>query len=109
MTIAEKFGKRIRQLRKEKGMSQEKLAEKSGLHNTYIGQIERGEKNASLETIEKLANGLDISVGELFEPFNENPQSSSVFKKLNDMVEKLPPKTLETLLKMVEDLLKLKM
>lgn len=90
-------------------MSQEKLAEKSGLHNTYIGQIERGEKNASLETIEKLANGLDISVGELFETFNENPQSSSVFKKLNDMVEKLPPKTLETLLKMVEDLLKLKM
>lgn len=107
MTIAEKFGQRIRSLRKERGMSQERLAEKSGLHNTYIGQIERGEKNPSLESIEKLSKGLDISVAELFETFAEKPQSTSAIKKLNEMIEKLPPKTIENLVKMVADLIKI--
>lgn len=88
-------------------MSQERLAEKSGLHNTYIGQIERGEKNPSLESIEKLSKGLDISVAELFETFAEKPQSTSAIKKLNEMIEKLPPKTIENLVKMVADLIKI--
>lgn len=52
-------------------MSQEELAEKCELHPTYIGQLERGEKNATLESIEKVANGLSISLSRLFENIEE--------------------------------------
>lgn len=52
--IAKIIGQRVRNYRTEKGLSQEKLAEMSGCHPTYIGQVERGEKNATLESIEKL-------------------------------------------------------
>jgi len=49
------FGDRVRNLRLVKGMTQEELAEKAGLHPTYIGIIERGEQSATLDTVEKLA------------------------------------------------------
>ena len=48
-------------------MSQERLAELSGCHPTYIGQIERGEKNATIESIEKIASALSVSLSTLFE------------------------------------------
>lgn len=60
-----KFGERIRLLRKEKNWSQEKLAEESGFHRTYIGMIERGERNPSLININVFAETFGISVSEL--------------------------------------------
>jgi transcriptional regulator with XRE-family HTH domain len=63
--ILKKFGGRIKALRIEKGLTQEHLAEKSGLHKNYIGMIERGERNPSLINIEKIAKGLGISISEL--------------------------------------------
>ena len=65
--IARVLGKRIRNYRMDKGLSQEKLAELSGCHPTYIGQIERGEKNATIESIEKIAVALNVSLSKLFE------------------------------------------
>ena len=65
--IAKVLGQRIRNYRTNKGLSQEKLAELSGCHPTYIGQIERGEKNATIESIEKIAAALNISLSKLFE------------------------------------------
>ena len=53
--IAKVIGQRIRNFRTTAGLSQEKLAELSGCHPTYIGQLERGEKNATLESIEKIS------------------------------------------------------
>ncbi|WP_071429411.1 helix-turn-helix domain-containing protein [Angelakisella massiliensis] len=61
------IGKRIRGFRQRQGLSQEALAERCGLHATYIGQVERGEKNASMESIQKIAAGLGISLDRLFE------------------------------------------
>lgn len=61
------LGQRIRNYRTANGLSQEKLAELSGCHPTYIGQIERGEKNATVESIEKIAVALKISLSKLFE------------------------------------------
>lgn len=61
-----KFGERVRDLRKERGLSQEQLAFKADLHRTYIGMIERAEKNITLVNIEKIANALEISINELF-------------------------------------------
>ena len=66
ISIQEQFGKRIREIRKEKGYSQEKLADIAGLDRTYIGGIERGERNPSLKNIEKIAKALRVQVVELF-------------------------------------------
>ena len=65
--IAKILGQRIRNYRTEKGLSQEKLAELSGCHHTYVGQLERGEKNATIESIEKIASALKVSLSSLFE------------------------------------------
>ena len=65
-TILIQFGNRIKILRKEKRLSQEELAHKAGLHRTYIGMIERAEKNISLINIEKIANALEIKIDKLF-------------------------------------------
>lgn len=59
------FAYNVQHLRKEKKLSQEKLAEKAGLHRTYIGMIERSEKNITLLNIEKIAKALDTTVPEL--------------------------------------------
>lgn len=62
----EHFAQRVRVLREEQGISQEKLAERAGLHRTYIGMVERLERTPSLICIHKIANGLGINVKELF-------------------------------------------
>jgi len=61
------FGERVREIRKEKGLSQEELAYKADLHRTYIGMIERAEKNITLINIEKIANALEVNIKELLE------------------------------------------
>lgn len=68
--ILEKFGKRIKLLRNEAKISQEELASISGLHRTYIGMIERGEKNITLKNIEKIAISLNIDISELLKDIN---------------------------------------
>lgn len=67
MDIKESFGQRVKLLRKGKGLSQEDLAEKSGLNRPYISAIEQGKRNVSLEVIEKLAEALEIAIKEFFE------------------------------------------
>lgn len=61
-----KFGNRVKKLRKAKGLSQEELAHFAGLHRTYVGMIERAEKNITLNNIEKIANALDTEIYNLF-------------------------------------------
>jgi transcriptional regulator with XRE-family HTH domain len=65
--ILNKFGERIKRLRLEKSWSQEVLAEKTGFHRTYIGMIERGERNLSLKNIETFAKTFEIKISELLE------------------------------------------
>ena len=65
--ITKIVGQRIRNYRLAQSLSQEKLAELSGCHPTYIGQLERGEKNATLESIEKVCAALGVSLSELFQ------------------------------------------
>jgi transcriptional regulator with XRE-family HTH domain len=59
------FGEKVRELRKEKGISQEELSYKADLHRTYIGMIERAEKNITLINIEKIAKALEVEISEL--------------------------------------------
>ncbi|WP_233117870.1 helix-turn-helix domain-containing protein [Aggregatibacter actinomycetemcomitans] len=60
------FGKKVKELRKQKGFSQEALALLCDLDRSYIGSVERGERNISLINIYKIANALNISIKELF-------------------------------------------
>lgn len=65
--ILVKFGQRVREIRKEKNLSQEELSFKADLHRTYIGMIERAEKNITLINIEKIAKALNVNLKELFD------------------------------------------
>jgi transcriptional regulator with XRE-family HTH domain len=61
-----RFGKKVREERLKLGLSQEAFAERAGVHRTYVGMIERAEKNITLSNIEKIANALKIKIPQLF-------------------------------------------
>ena len=63
--LLEKFGEKVREERLKRGLSQEELATRAGVHRTYIGMIERGEKNITLLNIKKVAKALDLSIDKL--------------------------------------------
>ena len=75
--ITKILGQRIRNYRTARGLSQEKLAELSGCHPTYIGQIERGEKNATVESVEKIAAALGVTLSDLFEKLGVSDSRSN--------------------------------
>lgn len=66
MNVEEKFGKRVRALRMQRKWSQEELSFRCGVSKNYISDVERGTRNVSLKSIEKIANGLEVEIMELF-------------------------------------------
>lgn len=72
-SLAKPFGRTVRRLRLEKGFSQEGFADHCGLHRTYMGSIERGEKVVSIDTAAKIARGLEIAISELFSKLEDTP------------------------------------
>jgi transcriptional regulator with XRE-family HTH domain len=64
--VRRRFGRAVRERRKKRGLSQEEFADLCGLHRTYMGGVERGERNISLINIERIARALDISLVRLF-------------------------------------------
>ncbi|MEI7637814.1 MAG: helix-turn-helix transcriptional regulator [Syntrophus sp. (in: bacteria)] len=82
------IGNQIRQLRKERGLSQEELGYKSDLHYTHIGAIERAEKNWSIDTLVKVAGGLNVSVNDLLvlplKPGEVNNLKKTVIAEINE-------------------------
>ena len=73
MKIQEKFGLIIRKLRQQKNISQERMALDAGIDRTYIGDIENGSRNISLQIIEKLANYLGMPISEIFRLIENEP------------------------------------
>ena len=67
--IQKQFGERVRALRLGKGLSQEELAFRAGVHRTYLGGIERGERNPSLKNIAAISTALGVTLAELFSFF----------------------------------------
>ncbi|WP_017327289.1 helix-turn-helix domain-containing protein [Synechococcus sp. PCC 7336] len=59
------FSKRLRQIRQIRGLSQEELASMAGLHRTYVGSVERSERNVSIDNMERLAKALEVDITEL--------------------------------------------
>lgn len=69
--ILDIFGQNVRRFRNERKLSQEQLAEKAGLHRTYIGMIERAERNITLCNMEKISIALNVSLSDLIENVHE--------------------------------------
>ncbi|OKP93171.1 transcriptional regulator [Paenibacillus sp. P3E] len=86
--LVKKIGERIRRLRKEMNLSQEQLAERSGLHTNYVGQVERGEKNLTLETLEKVVGGIDLSLEELFRYIGPMKQKDALSQIVELLIER---------------------
>lgn len=105
--IAKIIGQRIRNYRTQKGLSQEKLAELAGCHPTYIGQLERGEKNATLESVEKIASAMDISLSELFDKLGKSG-SNNIAAKCYDLVASKNEAEQKQLYKMLQEMDKYK-
>jgi transcriptional regulator with XRE-family HTH domain len=76
LQLVKDFGQRVKQLRDEKKISQEKLAYITGFHRTYIGMIERGERNISLTNIAVFAKAFELRVSELLDFSSINPSDS---------------------------------
>lgn len=62
-----RFGKNVQEIRRSRQLSQEKLAELAGVHRTYIGMVERAEKNITLCNIEKIARALNVNISQLLD------------------------------------------
>ena len=85
-TFLTDMGRRIKERRNDLRLSQEELAEKAGLHHTYIGQLERGEKNATLESIGKVARALDLPFEVLFEAIIYGDTDNAIAKEVYELI-----------------------
>ncbi|WP_058301495.1 helix-turn-helix domain-containing protein [Gorillibacterium timonense] len=90
--ILKLVGHRVRDLRKERGWSQEALGEKGGFHYSYIGQIERGEKNVSLLNLVKIADALEVGVPQLFAYLDDEEKYIGSEADLQEIVKTLRTK-----------------
>lgn len=118
--VSKKIGVRIRQLRKKRKISQEQLALRAGLNISFIGQIERGEKNPTIESVDKIIHALEVTFDDLFSVVkDERPNGISVdvpvdgqaFTPLHRAVFLLKPRSSseqETICNLIESILQFK-
>lgn len=108
MNITEETGNRIRYYRQLRKFSQEQLAEYSDLHPSYIGQLERGEKTPSIDTLYKISKGLNISLSTLFEEIEEcTDQPDSFAYKGYQLIERQTVKNQEHLYYILDEIMKM--
>lgn len=107
--LSHEIGKRIRNYRTQLKLSQEELAEKCSLHPTYIGQVERGDKNATIESISKIAAGLDVPLITLFENLEGTAAAEkSCARKAYDLIQGLSVDEQEKVLGILRAILELR-
>ncbi|MGM0881140.1 MAG: helix-turn-helix domain-containing protein [Bacillota bacterium] len=106
-------GKRVREKRKERGLSQEELGERAGFHFSYIGGLERAEKNITLVNLQRIADALEIDIAELFVPTNENrlqtqSEKEQILYKINQLLWSMKFNDLKKVLIFLSDIMKSK-
>ncbi len=86
--VVRKVGRRIKELRQKKGWSQEKLAEEAGLHRTYIGQVERGEKSIGVDHLRRVAVALGVQPSEILgvEPMADEGHTAEALADLTGLI-----------------------
>jgi transcriptional regulator with XRE-family HTH domain len=88
VSLEERFGSVLQQLRKERGVSQEELGSKSGYHRTYISLLERGKKSPSLKTIFQLAKAIDMTPSDIIGLVEKSRTTISGKKRTQGRTEK---------------------
>ncbi len=106
--ISKIVGQRIRNYRIDLGYSQEKLAEVANCHPTYVGQLERGEKNATLESIEKISIALNVPLPKLFENLGGKSQETDVALGIYNLLLAQPRKEQEKLFDILSEIIEYK-
>lgn len=101
--IAKTLGQRIRNYRTGSGMSQERLAEIAGFHPTYIGQLERGEKNATVESVERIARALNVPMSRLFENMGGSDRGRNIPMECYEFLSTKTPEKQEQMYRIVQD------
>ncbi len=99
------LGKRIRTLRKRKALTQEGLAEQIGTSSKYIGEIERGKVNFSIDIAEKIAGGLDVDLSELFDCGHEM-DGATIRARIEALVKDADEKSLKTVYRVLKAVLR---
>lgn len=102
-TLKEKFGNRLREIRKAKGYTQEQVAEKIGIEPPNISKLEKGAHFPLPENIEKIAKALDIDIRELFD-FQHFDEKNVLIKKLKNYIDNADKKEIEFLYKTIVNL-----
>ena len=106
--LASMVGERIRRIRKEEGLSLELFALRCDMNAAYIGHIERGVQNPTLNTLERICKGLDISVEELFKDKNSTvDMNSATMHYLAQITSDLSPEQFYRLLNIIKDIIEL--
>jgi transcriptional regulator with XRE-family HTH domain len=95
MNILVSLGKRIQVVRERLGLTQEQLEEKTGVNTKYISAIERGQKNTTIKTLEKIAKGLNIELYELLLPVMEVGSDKAVKKAIESLMKEADSKSLK--------------
>jgi transcriptional regulator with XRE-family HTH domain len=102
----ELLGKRIRNLRKAQGMTQQKLGDKADIDYKYIGAIERGEKNPSTDNLAKIAASLKVELYELFIFDHETDDPGELKRKIDGMLKDASKKEFGTVYRVIKAILK---
>lgn len=105
-TISKNVGKRLRMRRLELGYSQELTSEKAGLHPTYIGQVERGEKNLTIESLEKICNALDYPMEDLFFKISPLDSENATAQKCYELILEQPTDEHENIYNILDTVIK---
>ena len=96
------IGQRLRQYRLQKHLTQEQLAERAGLHPTYIGQVERGEKNLTIESLYRISLALQIPLSQLFGQIPAIPEENDTVQRCMLLLSAQNEATQKVLLQMLE-------
>lgn len=106
--IGKTIGNRIRMYRQKSGLSQDRLGGMAGLHNTYIGQIERGEKNVSIESVDKIMQALGLSYEVLFANIGYGDTGCPIAAECYDLICGLPEKQQKLMLDIIKKAVELR-
>lgn len=98
------FGKRIKELRKQRNLTQEELSEKLGVFQKQIGNIETGTTFTTMTNIVKLAQVFDVDIKDLFE-FNHQKPRAEIIKEIEDLITNSSDKQLKTIYRIVKDII----
>ena len=99
------LGRRIRSLRRKNDYSQEQLAERANISGKYLGEVERGQANISIEVLDKIAAALRINVSDLLD-FEHELGRKALITKISELIKKADERSLQTVYRMVKALLR---